>query len=511
MIDPADRAVDFIGQLKHTKTRWSGVPFHLLPWQELEVVRPLFGTLREDGMRQYRTAYIEIPRKQGKSELAAALALYLLVADAEPGGEIYLAAVDRDQASLVFAAAANMVRTSALSAWVKVIDSTRRIMVTRGVCAGSVLRAIPADAAGSHGFNASAVIVDEVHVQASRELWDVLATSMGARSQPLMIGITTAGYDRNSLCWELHEHARQVAEGAIEDPTFLPVMYGADLDDDWQDEAVWRRANPSIDVTVPIEFYRDEARKAEQMPAYENTFRRLYLNQWTSQDTRWLPMELWDESAGPSATEASLHGRMSYGGLDLSQTRDLTAFELVFPPEVEGGPYRVLSRMWIPADNVASASRRDRVPYDMWIRDGLLMTTPGNTIDYGTIERQIRADGARFGVQEIAFDPTFAWQMAQQLESAGFQMISFRQGFQSMAPATADLLALVRERRLQHGGHPILRWMADNVVVEQDSTGAWKPSKRKSTQRIDGIVALIMGLDRALRHENHTPVFLGIA
>lgn len=507
----ADRPVEFIRQLKHTKTRWAGVPFNLLPWQELEVVRPLFGTLRQDGSRQYRTAYIEVPRKNGKSELAAALALYLLVADSEPGGEVYLSAADRDQASLVFAACAYMVRTSVLSKWLKVVDSTKRIIVTKGVCAGSFLRAIPADAAGSHGFNASAVIMDEVHVQPNRDLWDVLSTSMGARSQPLMIGITTAGYDRNSLCWELHEYARQIKEGVIDDPSFLPVIYGAGADDDWQSEATWAKANPSLNVIVPVDFYRAEHKKAEEMPAYENTFRRLYLDQWTSQSARWLPMQAWDESAGPPMPEEAFAGKPCYAGLDLSQTRDLTAFEMVFPPESEGEPYRVLSRMWIPEENVASSSRRDRAPYDQWVKDGLLLTTPGNTIDYESIQRQIRADSIRFGLIEVAFDPTYAWQMAQNLQSMGLTMISFRQGFQTMAPATADLLALVRKRQLQHGGHAILRWMADNVVVEQDASGAWKPSKRKSTQRIDGIVALIMGLDRALRHENSRPQFLGIA
>lgn len=507
----ADRPVEFIRQLKHTKTRWAGQPFNLLPWQELEIVRPLFGTLREDGFRQYRTAYIEVPRKNGKSEMAAALALYLLVADRELGGEVYLSAADRDQASLVFAAAAYMVRTSVLSKWIKVIDSTKRMIVTKGECAGSFLRAIPADAAGSHGFNASAVIMDEVHVQPNRDLWDVLSTSMGARSQPLMIGITTAGFDRNSLCWELHEYARQIKEGVIEDDTFLPVIYGAAPEEDWKSEEVLAKANPSLNVIVPIDFYRAEAKKAEEMPAYENTYRRLYLDQWTSQSARWMPMDAWDASGGPLLPEESLKGKLCYAGLDLSQTRDLTAFELVFPPAEPDGPYQVLSRMWIPEENVAAATRRDRAPYDAWVRDGLLLTTPGSTIDYESIQHQIRADAIRFGIQEIAFDPTYAWQMAQNLQNAGLLMVSFRQGFQSMAPATADLLALVRERRLQHGAHPILRWMADNIVVEQDASGAWKPSKRKSTQRIDAIVALIMALDRALRHEQTQPMFLGVA
>jgi phage terminase large subunit-like protein len=510
---PGERAVRFISSLKHTKGKWASRPFELLGWQEHEVVRPLFGTLRADGTRQYRTAYIEVPRKNGKSELAAALALYLLVADREQGAEVYGAAADRDQASIVFSIAAQMVRTSpTLSKWLRVIDSTKRIIVQQGVSAGSIFRAIPADAAGSHGFNAHAVVMDEVHVQPNRELWDVLATSQGARAQPVMLGITTAGYDRNSLCWELHEYARQVKEGVIEDESFLPVLYSAAEGDDWKDPRVWIKANPSLGHTVPAEFLERECRRAQEIPAYENTFRRLYLNQWTAQESRWLPMHIWDASAG-KVDEKELRGRECYGGLDLASSTDIAAFVLIFPPDDPDGVYQVLPRFWIPRDNMVERSRRDRVPYELWERQGLITATEGSSIDYAFIRREIEKLRLQYRVAEIAFDRWGAVQLTQELEQAGLKPIQMGQGYTSMSPPTKELMRLVVERRLAHGGNPPLRWMADNVMVEQDPAGNIKPSRRKSTQKIDGIVALVMALDRAIRNEasRHRPVILGTA
>lgn len=513
-IDPAHAAVSFVQHLKHTRGKWAGVPFDLLPWQRDEVVRPFFGTVNEAGKRQYRTAYIEVPRKQGKSELGAALALKFLFADEEQGGEVYSAAATRDQASIVFNIGAAMVRASPqLSKRAKIIDSTKRIIVTRGVSAGSFWRAIPSDAAASHGFNASAVIFDEVHVQPNRELWDVLATSQGAREQPAMIGITTAGYDRNSLCWELHEYARQVRDGIIEDPTFLPVLYSADEQDDWLKEETWRKANPSLGITVPLDFFQQEARKAMQSPAWENTFRRLYLNQWTQQESRWIPMHAWD-AATEKVLETRLRGRECFGGLDLANTTDIAALVLVFPPSDPGkGDFELICRFWVPKEGVLERTRRDRVPYEAWQKQGLLKITEGNVIDYAVIRHDIEELASQYQISELAFDRWGAVQMSLELQEAGLTMIPFGQGFAQLSSPSKELLRLILEKRVRHGGHPIMRWMADNVMVEQDPAGNVKPSRRRSTEKIDGIVALIMGLDRALRNEvgRRRPVLLGSA
>ena len=500
--EAADRAVSFIERLKHTKGKWAGVPFTLLPWQRDEIIRPLFGTLRSDGTRQYRTAYVEIPKKNGKSELAAGIALKLLFADKEPGAEIYSAAADRDQASIVFNVAAQMVRQSpALMGRCKIIDSQKRIVIPK---TGSFYRVLSSDAFTKHGFNVHGVIFDELHAQPNRELWDVLTLGAGdARTQPLTFAITTAGYDRNSVCWEQHEYALKVLKGIIQDPTFLPVVYAAEEADDWEDEAVWKKANPSLGHTLDIERIREAYRKAKEMPALQNAFRRLRLNQWTQQETRWADISAWDATAGIVAPE-NLKGRHCYAGLDLASTMDIAALALVFPGD---GVFEVVMWFWIPEENMRERINRDRVPYDVWVRQGLVQATPGNVIDYGAIKHTIKTLAAEFEIQEIAFDRWGAVQISQDLDAEGFTMVPFGQGFASMSGPTKELLNLVLSKKFRHGGNPVLRWMADNMVVKQDPAGNVKPDKSKSTQKIDGMVALIMALDRAMRHQETGSVY----
>lgn len=492
----AARAVRFIESLRHVKGEWAGRPFELLPWQRDRIVRPLFGTLRDDGTRQYRTVYVEVARKQGKSTIAAGIGLYMLCADNEAGAEVYGAAVDRDQAAIVFDTAAQTVRkTRGLAERLKVIDSQKRILYSR---TGSFYRTIPADAAGAHGFNASAVIFDEVHAQPNRDLWDVLTTSVGARRQPLVFAITTAGYDRNSICWELHDYALKVERGVIEDPAFLPVIYAADEADDWRDERTWAKANPSLGETMKLDYLRTEARRAEEVPAYQNTFRRLHLCQWTRQETRWLDLAAWDASAG-LLRDHELAGRECYAGLDLASTTDIAALVLVFP--MDDGEYRTLPFFWVPEDGARERSRRDRVPYETWIAQGHIEATPGNVIDYATIRARLRELGAKYQIRELAYDRWGATQLVQEFQEDGLMVVPVGQGFASMSPPTKELLTKVLSRKLVHGGNPVLRWMADNMVVKTDPAGNLKPDKAKSTERIDGMVALIMGLDRAIRHE----------
>jgi phage terminase large subunit-like protein len=492
----AGRALDFVRALRHTKGQYAGSLFRLQPWQA-EVVAAILGTLRADGRRTYRTAYLEVPRKNGKTELAAAIALYLLLCDNEPGAEVYSAAADREQASLVFAAARQMVATApALLKRCKIIDSQKRIIVP---ATNSVYRAISAEAYSKHGFNASAVIYDELHAAPNRDLWDVLATSMGARTQPLMLAITTAGYDRNSICWELHSYAERVREGSVTDPSFYGRIYGAPADADWSLPETWRACNPNLGVSVSEDFLASECARAQAVPAYQNTFRRLYLNQWTTQDERWLDMAAWDASAGVPDV-ASLSGRECYAGLDLASTTDVAALVLVFPPRDDGAPYDVLTRFWIPGDSLRARCQRDRVPYDEWARLGLVTVTEGNVIDYRAIREEIVRLGQQYDIREIAFDRWGAAQVSVELAGEGFTMVAFGQGFASMSAPTKELLKLVLSRRLWHGGNPVLRWMADNLRVRQDPAGNLKPDKERSTEKIDGMVALIMALDRASRN-----------
>lgn len=495
-VDPGKRAVRWINNLTHTNGDWAGQPFRLRPWQE-RIIRPLFGTLTPEGIRQYRTCYVEIPRKNGKTELAAAIALYLLLGDGEAGAEVYGAAVDLEQASLAYHVASQMVRNDAeLLQRVEIIPSRRRIVHH---ASGSFYRAIPADAPSSHGYNASGMIYDELHAAPNRELWDVLTTSMGSRRQPLTFVITTAGWDRHSICWELHQYAEKVRDGVIQDPTFLPVLYGAPSEADWLDESVWRRANPALGDFRSLEEMRAASKQAQEMPGRQSAFRRLYLGQWTDAERPWLDLDRWD-SGNLQVDPDALRGRSCYGGLDLSTTTDLTAFVLLFPREGAARGYDVLPFFWVPAEKLRERTRRDRVPYELWAREGFLEATEGNVVDYDHIRQRIRTLAEQYRIHEIAYDRWNASQLVTQLQEDGATMVPMGQGFASMTAPTKELEKVILGEQLRHGGHPVLRWCAANTVVEEDAAGNLKPSKRKSTDRIDGIVALIMALDRTARH-----------
>ncbi len=497
----AERAVVFFRRyLRHTKGRWAGTGFDLMGWQERDVIRPLFGWKRADGLRRFRTAYIEVPRKNGKSTLASGIALYLLFADREPGAEIYSAAADRDQAAIVFDQARAMVEEAPeLAKRAEVFKRSIVVLATR-----SVYRVLSAEAYSKHGLNAHGIVFDELHAQPTRDLWDVLTTSTGARSQPLTVAITTAGYDRESICWEIHEYARQVLAGVVTDPSFFAYIAAAGEGDDWTSPEVWRRANPGFGVTVSEDYMRQECERAMHVPAYQNTFRRLHLNQWTQQNERWLDLSAWDACAAPVP---DLKGRQCYAGLDMASTIDIAALSLVFPPKSEREPFWVLPFFWIPGESIVERARRDRVAYDAWVRDGLVCATEGNVIDYGAIQAEIERLGDIYHIREIAFDRWGAAQISQNLDGAGFTMVPFGQGFASMSPPTKELLRLVLEKRLGHGGNEVLRWMADNMVVKQDAAGNLKPDKSKSREKIDGLVATIMGLDRAIRNGSAASVY----
>lgn len=350
-----------------------------------------------------------------------------------------------------------------------------------------------------HGLNVSGLVLDEVHAQPNRKLYDVLTKGSGdAREQPLYFLITTAGNDTHSICYELHQKALDIIEGRKSDPTFYPVIYGAPDDADWTDPEVWKKANPSLGETITIDKVVAACESAKQNPAEENSFRQLRLNQWVKQAVRWMPMDKWDKCAF-TVNEDELEGRVCYGGLDLSSTTDITAFVLVFPPLDEEDKYYVLPYFWIPEENVDLRVRRDHVPYDVWEKQGTLLTTEGNVVHYGYIEQFIEKLNESFNIREIAYDRWGAVQMVQNLEGMGFTVVPFGQGFKDMNPPTKELMKLTLEQKIAHGGHPVLRWMMDNIFIKTDPAGNIKPDKEKSTEKIDGVVATIMALDRAIR------------
>ena len=499
----------FIEALCHTKGTWAGTPFDLIDWQE-RIVRDVFGIVKPGGYRQFNTAYVEIPKKQGKSELAAAIALLLTCGDFEERAEVYGCAADRQQASIVFEVAADMVRMCpALSKRVKLLASTKRLVY---LPTNSFYQVLSAEAYSKHGFNIHGVVFDELHTQPNRKLFDVMTKGSGdARNQPLYFLITTAGTDTHSICYETHQKAVDIIEGRKFDPTFYPVIYGAKEEDDWTSQKVWKKANPSLGITVPIEKVKAACESAKQNPAEENSFRQLRLNQWVKQAIRWMPMAKWDacgqltvDSGKLTVFVERLEGRICYGGLDLSSSSDITAFVLVFPPTDDDDKYYVLPYFWMPEENIGLRVRRDHVQYDLWEKQGFLLTTEGNVVHYGFIEKFIEKLGEKYNIREIAFDRWSAVQMVQNLEGLGFTVVPFGQGFKDMSPPTKELMKLTLERKLAHGGHPVLRWMMDNIFIKTDPAGNIKPDKEKSTEKIDGAVATIMALDRAIRCGNDT-------
>ncbi|MCX6001767.1 MAG: terminase large subunit [Chloroflexi bacterium] len=491
----ARRAVEFIQKLKHTKGEYAGHNFILQDWQRDKIIRPLFGTVNPDGTRQYRTCYVELPRKNGKTTIASAIALYLLYADSEAGCEIYSAANDRQQAALVFNEAAAMVRQEPnLFNISKIIDSQKRIVYHRF---NSFYCAISAEAYTKWGINAHGIIYDELHAAPDRDLWDTLTTSTGSRRQPLTLVITTAGFDRNSICWEQHNYALKVQNGIIQDSTFLPVIFSAPEDADWKDEKVWKSSNPALGTFRNIDEMRTLCKKAQETAALEMTFRRLYLNQWVNSVESWLPMDAWD-TCNSKVNVEKLQGRTCYAGLDLASTTDLTALALVFIDN--DGTLDVLVHFWIPGDTAVEREKRDRVPYRAWAKEGLITFTEGNVIDYKYIQHTLEQLREKYDIAEVAFDRWGATKLVQDLTDAGFLMVPFGQGFASMSPPTKELMNLVLSKKIRHGGNPVLRWNCDNLVVRTDPAGNIKPDKEKSTQKIDGMVALIMAIDRASRH-----------
>ena len=496
--EKADRAVKFIENLCHTKGKWAGKRFWLLPWQE-QLIRDIFGIVKADGYRQFRTAFVEICKKVGKSELAAAIALYLLYADNEPSAEVYGAAADRQQASIVFDVARQMVEMSpALLKRSKIMGATKRI-VNYGNA--GYYQVLSAEVGGKHGFSVSGLVFDEIHTQPNRQLYDVLTKgSSDARQNPLHFIITTAGTDRHSIAYELHTKAIEILEGRRVDPTFYPVVYGLKDDEDWEDEANWYKVNPSLGYTVDIERLRDAYREAKQNPADEITFRWLRMNQWVSSTTAWIPDQIY-QRGNEEIDWKALEGRECYGGLDLSSTGDITAFVLMFPPRTEDEKYILLPFFWVPEETIPQRVKANSVPYDVWERQGYLMSTEGNVIHYDFIEKFIEELGEKYHILEIAFDRWGATQMVQDLEGMGFTVVPFGQGYSSMSAPTKEFYKILMEGNMVHGDHPVLRWMAGNVVIDTDPAGNIKVTKARSKEKIDGIVAAIMALDRCIRNQ----------
>lgn len=442
------------------------------------------------------------------SELGAALALNMLVNDDEYQAEVYSCAADKNQASIVFDVATEMVnQCPALARRIKIIPSTRRMVY---LPTGSVYKVLSADVRTKHGLNVSACIFDELHTQPNRDLYDVMTQGSGdAREQPLFFYLTTAGTDRNSICWEVHTKAVDILEGRKKDPYFYPVVFGLGDDEDWTDEKNWYKANPSLGITIDIDKVRKQYARALENPADEAAFRQLRLNQWIKSTTRWINMSYWDRCE-QDFTENTLAGRECYAGLDLSSTSDLTAFVLVFPPDADDpdGLWYVLAYYWCPESQIELRTRRDHVPYKEWVAYKYIEATEGNVVDYKAIRKKINELYEKFNIKEIAYDRWNATMLVQQLQDDdGITMVEFGQGYKSMSPPTKDLEIKVPAGKIAHNGNPILRWNIDNVAIQRDPADNHKIDKAKSTEKVDGAVALAMALGRAMVHVDQTSVY----
>ena len=487
-----DRVVCWIEDFaKHHKGEWAGRPLVLEEWQR-EIVRQVFGWKRKDGTRRFRTVYVEIPRKNGKSEIASALGLYMLVGDREPGAEVYCSATKEEQARIVWSTAAAMVRRSPeLREAVKPYHSSLIDAANDGV-----FRPLGANSKTLDGLNPHANIVDELHAHKDRGVWDVLDTAMGARRQPLTIAITTAGlFDPTSIGWEQHDYATKVLEGTFEDDAFFAYIAAADEGDDFFSEETQRKANPNFAVSVKPDYLAKQAEKAKRQPSFMNEYLRLHLNVWTAQATRWLSLDKWDALAVDVDLEA-LRDRPCYAGLDLSSKLDLTSLVLVFPEP--DGSMLLVPRFWIPEDRVKDELAKGRAHYANWVRDEHLIATPGAVVDQEFIRAEVNRLAGMFDLRELAYDRWGATALATRLvEEDGRTLAEFGQGYKSMSEPAKDFEARIVAGKLKHDGNPVLRWCVSNVSVRSDPAGNIKPDKETSTGKIDGVVAAVMGLARA--------------
>ena len=488
-LDAAERPRQFMRLFcRHSKGRWAGQPLELLPWQWEDVVKPLFGWMRPNGKRRFTRCYCEVPKKNGKSTLSSGLALYLFVGDGEPGPEVYCAAYSRSQAKIVYGEVERMIRKSPdLNSVLQCYAAGHRITFPE---ADGIMMALSSEAGVSEGLNIHGLIFDELHTQRTRDLWDVLRDGGAAREQPLTIVITTAGDDRSIVCKEQHDYARGILEGSIIDTSYLPVIYGASKDDPWDDPATWRKANPSVGHTLTIEGLAEDAKQAKVSPSEKAAFQRRRLNIWVESSERWLDLDYWDECEDDiELYEGFLHS--PYLGLDLSATTDIVALVMAFMVDDR---VAIVPKFWASEGALLKRERENKPRLNAWADQGYIQITEGEVIDYTEIQRAVIDIHTEYQVQAFGVDPWNSHHLCQLLGNEGIHTVQIRQGYKELAPPTKRLEELLLEKRVIHFGNPVMRWMLSNVHCEMDAAGNKKPSRRRSIEKIDGVVALIMAL-----------------
>jgi phage terminase large subunit-like protein len=492
--EAAEFAIEKMQIFPQSKGEFGGQPLVLQPWQKF-IVGSLFGWKKANGLRRFKDGYIEVGKKNGKSTLIGAISDFMLIFDKEPGAEIYAVATVKDQARQVYDEAANMLRALPMA------YSVRRKLQFMTNCVfyperSSKMQPLSNDDDTTDGKNPHFVSVDEYHRHKDAKLFNVMKKSTAARLQPMVLAITTAGWDRNSPCWRQREYSASVLEGIFSEDSHFAFIASLDEGDDWEDERNWIKANPNIGVSLKPEFLREEASRAKNKPDELNDFLRFHMNVWTEQSERWIDMQHWADCAA-EFDEDTMAGRDCFGALDMSTTQDITCFSLTFPPLEEKEKWRVLHWYFLPKENIRQRVERDRVPYDLWVREGWIETTDGNVVDYNYVQKRIMEICEKFVVKEIPFDRWNATQIVTNLQSEGLNMVQFGQGYASMSAPTKMLDDLIVSKKIEHNGDPVLRWMIGNVAITKDPAGNIKPDKAKSSEKIDGVVTMVMGLGRA--------------
>ncbi len=482
---------------RHSKGRWAGQPFDFTPdiWENW--IRPLYGWKRPDGSRRFRETFAFLPKKNGKSTTVGALALYHLVADGEPAPEVYSAAKDRNQAGIVFREAAMMARASSvLSPTLRIVDSKKAIHYDAGQ---GVYRCLSADAGSQEGLNVSALLRDELHALRDRKLYDALRYGGAARRQPLSIDITTAGDDRESVCYEAYTYAKRVEAGEVIDTAFLPYIREAAEADDPDDPTVWQKANPSWGVTIDPDEFRRTWQQAKQTASAWAAWRRYRLNQWIEEVAQWLAIDKWDACA---AAPAFAPGKPVFGGLDMSSTTDLTAFVLWEPSTYSVRPY-----FWIPQEAFRNRERRNKERIDAWAGH-YIKVIPGARIDHEVIYDDVVRICREHGVKVVGADPYNAVDLLMRLSSkARLNVVAYRQSMLHLSPPMKRVEAMALDGLLRHGGHPVLRWNVKNVFAKTDESDNIRPVKNRSPDKIDGFVALLMAVGVSLQTGDPTSVY----
>ena len=479
--------INFIERaLVHSEGEWAGKSFILQEWQK-EILRAIFLPLNPDGNRIVRQVYLEVPRKSGKSTLASAIALWLLI-EGEPGAQVFSAACNTKQANICFKAAVKMANDcpalkNKLEIQKEIIEYSRL---------RSFYRSISSESDSAHGTNPHGIILDELHTQKSRDLYDTLLTGTLARRQPLTVLITTAGNDRSSFCYEMHLYAKKIIDGTIINPSFFAKIFAADIDDDWTIEETWKKANPSYGKIVKPEYFFQQVQECKDNPTKEAAFRRDHLNQWIETDIRWVSPSKWDEC---EIDQPDLDGRDCYLGLDLSATMDLTAAVLFFPPVEDDDLGFAMPFFWAPSEANLNREKLNKQIIRPWVKAGYIQETEGNRIDYRTIKKHLLKLAERYNILEIAFDPWASDQIIHELDE-DFKCVKFSQTMINMSPPTKKLEELILTKNIAHSGNPVLRWNLGNVAVQLDDNANYKLSKKKSRDKIDGIIALVMAIGR---------------